>query len=319
MQAGSPNKNNSDNLVSCPNIKRKLAGLGVHRLMVGDKIKIEKFTQAIAGQIRKDDIVLDIGTGSGVMAFLACEAGAGKVYAVEEHEEILATARREAKRRGLQDSIVFLSGNSKFLPTENIPEKVDVVLSETIGVFGIDEGLLSNLGDAKRFAKAGGAFIPRSLSCFLIPFQLPEAAVSKIFTCPAPVLSGRLSGGGLGPLFPSHPRKLFTVNSSSRDIKRISSTIRFEITSSAQIVGLCGWFEAELAEGVILTNSPYAPKTHWSNMIFKLKPPLWVKKGEALTLDFDALLEEKYIIILMKLKGRHTEELARLSCVYQIS
>ena len=73
--------------------------------------------------------VLDLGCGSGVLSFMACEAGAGKVYAIEGGP-VIDVARELAADNGFADRIEFLSGWSMEV---GIPEPADVLISETIG------------------------------------------------------------------------------------------------------------------------------------------------------------------------------------------
>mgnify|MGYP006317027487 CR=1 FL=1 len=48
----------------------------MHRLMLDDEVRIDAFASALAKVIRPGDTVVDVGTGTGVLAFLAKKAGA---------------------------------------------------------------------------------------------------------------------------------------------------------------------------------------------------------------------------------------------------
>ena len=51
--------------------------------MLHDERRTGDYLAALAAAVRPSDVVLDIGTGSGVLAVAAAKAGARHVYAVE--------------------------------------------------------------------------------------------------------------------------------------------------------------------------------------------------------------------------------------------
>src|SRR4051794_5659560 len=58
-----------------------------------DRERTEALRAAIRRKVRPGDTVLDAGTGSGILALFAAEAGARKVYAVDANREAVAVAR----------------------------------------------------------------------------------------------------------------------------------------------------------------------------------------------------------------------------------
>lgn len=55
----------------------------IHVAMLSDRNRTESFIAAINRVVKKGDVVIDIGTGTGVLAIAAARAGASKVYAIE--------------------------------------------------------------------------------------------------------------------------------------------------------------------------------------------------------------------------------------------
>ena len=49
--------------------------------MIGDRVRTDAYPRALEQTVEPGAIVLDIGTGSGIMAFMACKFGASRVYA----------------------------------------------------------------------------------------------------------------------------------------------------------------------------------------------------------------------------------------------
>src|SRR5580693_6354410 len=60
------------------------AAARVHIEMLNDRLRTSSFLAAIGEVVRPGDVVVDIGTGTGVLAVAAARAGARRVYAVEE-------------------------------------------------------------------------------------------------------------------------------------------------------------------------------------------------------------------------------------------
>src|SRR5687767_7106476 len=74
---------------------------GYHRSMLADAPRNDFYARAIRETVRPGDVVLDIGTGSGLLAMLAAQAGAARVVACEANPALAATAREIVKRNGL--------------------------------------------------------------------------------------------------------------------------------------------------------------------------------------------------------------------------
>lgn len=68
-------------------------------------------TLADALEIGPEDTVIDVGCGSGVLAFVAARLGAKKVYGCDLSEPAVEAARENAKRLGLDDVCEFRVGN----------------------------------------------------------------------------------------------------------------------------------------------------------------------------------------------------------------
>jgi type I protein arginine methyltransferase len=95
---------------------------------------------------------------SGDIRLLACRAGAKRVYAIET-EDIIDVARQIAVANGCADRIQFFPSDSR--KTE-LPERVDVIVSDIRGVLPLFNGTLASLQDAKkRFLTPNGVMIPR--------------------------------------------------------------------------------------------------------------------------------------------------------------
>ena len=132
--------------------------------MIRDRVRTEAFRRAIDSVVRPGDIVLDVGAGSGILSVFAARAGAGSVYAVER-TSIAVLAQELAAANGVAE--IVRRDPRRRQRTSSSPERVDVIVSEWLGGFGIDEGMLAPVIAARdRWLKPGGVMIPHSVSAW---------------------------------------------------------------------------------------------------------------------------------------------------------
>lgn len=74
--------------------------------------------------VSANDVVYDLGCGDGRLLFAAVERGAGKAVGVDLNTNLIEEARSEAKKRGLEDKVSFISG-----------DVLDMKLSEATVIF----------------------------------------------------------------------------------------------------------------------------------------------------------------------------------------
>jgi len=93
-----------------------------------DKGRTLAFKDAIFNSVSKGDVVVDIGTGSGIMALFAAEAGAKRVYAVEIHPFMANVARRNFEINGYENVIEIVRADALnvYIP------KMDIITAELL-------------------------------------------------------------------------------------------------------------------------------------------------------------------------------------------
>ena len=58
--------------------------IDAHRQFLEDAVRLDAFSRAIAEVVRPGHVVVDLGSGTGVLGLLACRAGASRVYSVDQ-------------------------------------------------------------------------------------------------------------------------------------------------------------------------------------------------------------------------------------------
>jgi predicted RNA methylase len=123
-----------------------------------DRKRVLLFEKAIKAVVKRGDIVLDAGSGSGIMSFFAVKAGAKKVFAVEIDESISNLITNNVKMIGLEKSIEIINGDVK----EIVLTQVDVVVMEMLDTWFAAEQQIPALNHLVESGIVGKdtAFIP---------------------------------------------------------------------------------------------------------------------------------------------------------------
>lgn len=243
--------------------------LDEHRSYLADAVRLSAFERAISAAVRPGDVVLDLGSGTGILGLMAARAGAARVYAVEE-TSLGGLAREIAVANHLADRIHVVRGWSTWV---TLPEPADVVVTDQIGHFGIEAGIFEYLPDARRrLLKPDARVIPRRMSWRCAPVESAPLRDSIDFW--------RQPRGGfdfspiVGPASASgYPAQLSagallapaaTVASAATDTLPSSGLITgdatFEIARAGTLDGIGGWFVADLSPAISFTNGPDTPE-----------------------------------------------------------
>lgn len=260
--------------------------------MLADLPRVRAMGSALRQAVRPGDVVLDIGTGSGLLAMLACQYGAGRVYAVERGH-ILEVARQLARHNGLDGRIEFIAGRSSKV---EVPERVDLVVAELIGDFGLDEGIWPVFGDARRrFLKPGGRLLPDGLALYLAPtaeggqyldWVPPLHEVTGLDFGPLCALSSQVSrnlwadpASLLGPGSCMLRCDLYADGPAVPE-----GEVEVVIQQAGALAGWIGWFEASARGEPFISTAPPIPGSSWSNVFFPIGEPVAVGPGDQVCL-----------------------------------
>lgn len=286
------------------NYLKPYGDIELQRRMVSDRPRTNAFAAAIREAVQPGDIVLDVGTGTGILAMLAAKAGARKVYAIDA-TDISEVAADLIKANGLSDQIQILHGWAGEL---QLDQKVDVIISEWLGNAVFVEGMALAVLDARDHnLTPTGRMLPSKVRVLIAPVDEPilynaegpgfwrerihdldfsslqEAELSQGRTVQIQIEPAAVLAPGQALL----EIDLLTVSAEDLWSK---SQLEFVPVRDGVLNGFCLWFEAELSPSVILDTGPYSPETHWAQTYMFFSPRL-VRAGERVEVSVDLSYE----------------------------
>jgi predicted nicotinamide N-methyase len=133
-----------------------------HSLMVQDHKRNAAYERALRRAIRPNSRVLEIGTGSGLLAMMAARAGAAEVITCERNPAVATVASRIIARNGYGDCIRVIPKDSSDLAISvDFGERADILVFELLADNLIGEGVLPAVEQAaRRLLRQGASIIP---------------------------------------------------------------------------------------------------------------------------------------------------------------
>jgi protein arginine N-methyltransferase 1 len=276
--------------------------LGGYGNMIADRIRIEAFSQALRKTIRPGAVVMDIGTGTGIMAVLACQLGASRVYAIEP-SEVIQAAREIAAANQCADKIVFFENVSTKV---EIPARADVIVSDMRGVLPLFENHIPSIVDARRrFLVSGGTLIARKDKIWAAVVEAHEAygkivdpwdrnALGQDLGVARRKVLNEFSKARVTPWqLLTAPQLWATLDYTSIESPDVRGTLRWKTERNGTGHGILAWFDTELADGIGFSNGPGFPKTIYGSEFFPWLEPVPLAAGQNVCADLDAKLLDK--------------------------
>jgi len=279
----------------------------IHVAMLNDRKRTEAFLAGIQEVVRPGDVVVDIGTGTGILAMAAARAGARHVYAIEA-SGIGRCARALFEVNGLADRITLLREHSTRV---SLPERADVLVSEMVGNEPLREQVLEVTLDARqRLLKPDARLVPRRLRVLGLPVAIPGAELARRTFTPEVLQTWRgWYGIDFDPLAEfgrplrffvspyaarawtilSEPVVLADVDLQSAIRQVIDSTATATATASGRLDGVVVYFDLELGPTTRLSTHPAASdqSVHWRSPVWVVDgPPVTVRPGDRLNITY---------------------------------
>jgi len=272
--------------------------------MIHDAGRIAAFQRAIQLAVKPGSIVADIGTGLGIFAFLACQAGARKVYAIEP-SNVIVLAKEMAAANGFQDRIEFIA---EFSTSVNLPEQVDVIVSDLSGAVPIFQHNLTAIRDARtRFLKPHGILIPQSDTVWTAVVSTPET--HAVLAPPVDQslglnmqLAWKMATNRIGNVkitsdqLVTAPQILVIVDYYLVEDSSVYARLKWDVSCPAIAHGISLWFERTLVDGVYFSTAPGTPKTIYGELFLPWPEPVPLEIGDIICAEIRAdLVGDEYI------------------------
>ncbi|KAH8739608.1 arginine N-methyltransferase [Cryptosporidium ryanae] len=235
--------------------------LDIHREMILDKSRTDSYFEFITNEknsklFLKDKIVLDVGTGTGILSLFAVKSGAKFVVAVDAAKNTIQVAERIAQKNKLDKNIKFIHGKLEDLDlyfsnkNDNIdvvslnkgseahsglsPFKCDVIISEWMGYCLFYESMLYTILDSRdKYLKKDydgeytGHIFPSSVNLQLSLADYSDCIENQL----NPWLNGKLYDLDLSEIAPKLHSILATPYVEIAPLERLRTTNVFNLES----------------------------------------------------------------------------------------
>lgn len=267
-------------------------------------------------------VVLDVGAGTGILSVFAGQAGARKVYACEQ------TSSAEYARMLVEGN--NLAGTVEIIETPlqqlELPEKVDIIISEPLGPALFHEQMINVLLEARdRFLAPSGKIFPTTGRVWLAPFTDPTLYVHRYAKSAfwerkdfygvdlrAASEVARLELFGMPVISNFDPAGLMASPTGYEidfrtyelaNLAEIELPFQFVAAEAGTIHGLAIWFDVTFegsTERLVLSTAPDQPSTHWGQMRLVFAEPVVVAAGHELrgSIQLEANTESSYDVFL---------------------
>jgi protein arginine N-methyltransferase 1 len=274
--------------------------------MVFDRIRTPAYAEALRRAVRPESTVLDVGTGTGIFALLACRFGARRVYALET-EDVIQVAREIARADGCAERIVFLQGSPERV---TLPEKADLMVSDLRGVLPLFRRHLAVIIEArKRHLRPGAVLLPARDTLWATLVEASEFydrhitswvrndfGIAMDSARKAAVSNWRKSPEELGrPLVA--PACWATLDYVALESPHVLGEVQEAVAEAGTAHGVVIWFDSELFDDIRFSNSPFVEHPRiYGSAFFPLEQPVALEAGDRVQVALRAdLVGEDYV------------------------
>jgi len=271
-----------------------------HFWMMNDAVRNQAYDLALREVVTPEATVLDIGTGSGLLAMQAARAGAKRVFTCEMEPIIAEMAEKIILRNGYREAIQVITGDSNHLQVpQDIPVQADILVTETFGAWLPAEGALQTIYYARQnLLKPNARIIPCAGVIYVALLESAElhgryfAGNSSGFDLSwfnhiSPYADYKFIGqiGQHKYLLLSEPVPLPRLDFYHAPPRLPELHLEIAITHSGTIHGICSWFDLWLSDRHLITTHPDRSLAHnapcWGQWVQLLEEPVPVQAGDS--------------------------------------
>lgn len=295
-QAESSEKPNAEDMTSKDYYFDSYAHFGIHEEMLKDEVRTLTYRNSMFHNrhLFKDKVVLDVGSGTGILCMFAAKAGARKVIGIE-CSSISDYAVKIVKANKLDHVVTIIKG--KVEEVELPVEKVDIIISEWMGYCLFYESMLNTVLYARdKWLAPDGLIFPDRATLYVTAIEDRQYKDYKIhwwenvygfdMSCIKDVAIKE-------PLVDVvDPKQLVTnaclikeVDIYTVKVEDLTFTSPFclQVKRNDYVHALVAYFNIEFTrchKRTGFSTSPESPYTHWKQTVFYMEDYLTVKTGE---------------------------------------
>lgn len=274
-------------------------------LMLADRQRSDAYSNALRQAITPGCIVIDIGTGTGAFAMLACRYGASHVYAIDPSETI-QVGKEMAAANGLANQITFIQDLSTNV---DLPEPADVIFADLRGVVPLYEHHIEALADAQqRLLAPDGVLIPQRDTIWIAPIEdakLYDRCVrawgDQDFGLDLSLSSLRLANQYHKVHLHQRallaaPQQFVELDYTQRHDPNVHATLAWHSDRAGRLYGFGMWFETQLLADIGFSSAPGQPEMIYGQAFFPLEHPITINVHERINLSMQAtLIQRDYV------------------------
>jgi protein arginine N-methyltransferase 1 len=273
--------------------------------MIADRSRIDAYARALEVRITSDAVVADVGTGSGIMATIACRAGARRVYALEP-DDVIQVAREAAAANGFADRICFIQATSSEV---DLPESVDGIVSDLRGALPFGGAIAAVMDARNRWLKPGrGWVIAERDTLWLSRVASPrlrsrcvaawDNALGFDYSSARARAANRLTAAALEPDELAVPARCWgVVDYAGIQSANVSGAATWTVERETTVDGLGVWFDTETVRGVGFSNSPASERHLYRQVFLPWEDAITLDAGDEVRVSLRAnLAGAEYVI-----------------------